>query len=180
MLYLNAEHWSLLTNYFGERRGTMKQIPLFTTLLLLAALTTGPALAQELIIFPAQGQSEEQMEKDKYDCYQWAKKETGFDPMEPPKATEPPPKQEAKKGGVVRGAALGAAVGGIVDGSDGAAKGAAAGGVVGGARRRSQRREQQYKEQQWAQEQAANYQQTRNTYNRAYSACLEGKGYTVK
>ncbi|MBW2220535.1 MAG: hypothetical protein JRF40_13780 [Deltaproteobacteria bacterium] len=116
----------------------------------------------------------------KYACYQWAKKETGFDPMEVPKATEPPPKEEAKKGGLVRGAAGGAIVGGIVGGSKGAKRGAAAGGVVGGARRQSQKRDQQHKEEQWAQEQAANYQKNRNTYNRAYAACLEGKGYTVK
>ena len=137
-------------------------------------------MAQEIIIFPAQGQSDEQIEKDKYDCYQWAKKETGFDPMEVPKATAPPPEQEAKRGGVLRGAAGGAIVGGIIDGSDGAKKGAAAGGVVGGARRHRQGREQQYKEDQWAQEQSAQYSQKRNTYNRAYGACLEGKGYTVK
>ena len=94
---------------------------------LFALSTIGPALAQEVIIFPSQGQSEEQMEKDKYECYQWAKKETGFDPMEIPKATAPPPKEEPQKGGLVRGAAGGAIVGGIIDGSDGAKKGAAAG-----------------------------------------------------
>ena len=33
---------------------------------------------------------------------------------------------------------------------------------------------------QWAQQQAANYAKNRDSYNRAYSACLEGKGYTVK
>ncbi|MBW2173334.1 MAG: hypothetical protein JRF64_01565 [Deltaproteobacteria bacterium] len=149
-------------------------------LLSIATLVAGPALAQELIIFPSQGQSDEQMEKDKYDCYQWAKKETGFDPMEVPKATEPPPKQEAKRGGLVRGAVGGAAIGGIIDGSDGAKKGAAAGGVLGGARRQTQKKEQRYKEEQWAQDQAAQYNQKRNTYNRAYAACLEGKEYTVK
>ena len=141
---------------------------------------TEPVLAQELIILPARGQGEEQMEQDKYTCYQWAKKETGFDPMEVPKATEPPPKEEPKKGGVLRGAAGGAIVGGIIDGSDGAKKGAAAGGVVGGVRRGRQSRAEEQKMEQWEQDQAAIYSQKRNTYNRAYSACLEGKGYTVK
>ena len=158
----------------------MNRIILCAMLVFVATLVAGPALAQELIIFPSQGQSDDQMEQDKYACYQWAKKETGFDPMEVPKATAPPPKEEPKKGGLVRGAAGGAIVGGIVGGSDGAKKGAAAGGVVGGARRRSQVRGQQQKEEQWAQEQAAQYSQKRNTYNRAYAACLEGKGYTVK
>ena len=68
----------------------------------------GEALAKELMVFPANGQGEEQMEKDKYECYSWAKKESGFDPMEIPKATEPPPQQQARGGGVVRGAAGGA------------------------------------------------------------------------
>jgi len=158
----------------------MNRMILCTILLFIATLVAGPALAQELIIYPNQGQSKDQMEKDKYDCYQWAKKETGFDPMEVPKATEPPPKEEPKKGGLVRGAAGGAIIGGIIDGSDGAKKGAAAGGVVGGARRQSQKREQQQKEDQWAQEQGAQYSKKRNAYNRALAACLEGKGYTVK
>ena len=158
----------------------MNRMILCTTLLFIATLVAGPALAQELFIFPSEGQSDDQMEQDKYSCYQWAKKETGFDPMEVPKATEAPPKEEPKKGGVVRGAALGAAVGGIAGGSSGAGKGAAAGGLIGGARRQGQSRSQAQKEEQWAQEQAAQYTQRRNTYNRAYSACLEGKGYTVK
>ena len=50
--------------------------------------------AQDLIIYPAVGQSEEQMEKDKFECYTWAIKETGFDPMETPTAIRPPPKKE--------------------------------------------------------------------------------------
>jgi hypothetical protein len=158
----------------------MKALKCVIMSLLIIVLTAGFALAQELIIFPNQGHSDEQMEQDKFSCYQWAKKETGFDPMEAPTATEAPPKEEPKKGGVVRGAAVGAAVGGIADGSDGAGKGAAAGAVLGGVRRRRQTIDQQQKQDQWAQEQTAGYQQRRDTYNRAYSACLEGKGYTVK
>jgi len=65
---------------------------------------SGEALGKELMVFPANGQGEEQMEKDKYECYSWAKKESGFDPMEIPKATEHPPQQQARGGGVVRGA----------------------------------------------------------------------------
>ena len=156
---------------------TIIQVAIFSFVISLIAEF---ALADELFIYPNQGQSQEQMEKDKYDCYQWAKKESGFDPMAPPTATEPPPQQSAPKGGLVRGAARGAAVGGIVDGSDGAKTGAAAGAAVGGMRRRSHNKQEAYKQKQWEQEQAANYQNNRNLYNRAYGACLEGKGYTVK
>ncbi len=164
----------------------MKKTIFITAFLFLATLIAGPALAQELVIYPAKGQSQDQMEKDKYECYRWAKEQTGFDPMQQPKATEPPPRQEPRKGGAVRGAARGAAVGygaGKVfgdSGSKGAKYGAATGAVVGGARRRSQQRQQQQAEQQWAQDQASEYTQQRNNYNRNHAACLEGRGYTVK
>jgi len=153
--------------------------------LLVATLIAGAAVAQELIIFPSQGQSQEQLEKDKFECYTWAKGQTGFDPMEVPKATAPPPQKEAQKGGVgrgaVRGAAVGVAAGAIAgDAGKGAAIGAASGGLMGGMRRRDQARQQGQAEQQWAQDQAAQYTKRRNEYNRAYAACLEGKGYTVK
>jgi hypothetical protein len=158
------------------------------SLLLILGLS-GPvgevALAQELIIYPSNGQTPEQQEKDEFDCYKWAKGQSGFDPMEVPKATAPPPQEEAKVGGVGRGAARGAvtglAVGAIAgDAGKGAAIGAAGGGLIGGARRRDQRAREEKKKEQWAQEQAANYQRNRSNYNRAYSACLEGRGYTVK
>ncbi len=154
--------------------------------LLLACSIPGWAVADDpQFIYPNKGQSAEQQEKDKYDCYEWGKGQTGFDPMKQPTATAPPPDQEAQQGGVVSGAAKGAvtgvAVGAIAgDAGKGAAIGAVAGGLFGGMRRRNQAKEEQYKDQQWADKQVANYQAQRDKYNRAYSACLEGRGYTVK
>ena len=153
--------------------------------LMIMTLFVGPALAQELIVYPAKGQSQEQQEKDKFECYQWAKQNTGFDPMQMPQATAPPPQQEAQQGGVVRGAARGAAVGAVGgaiagDAGKGAAIGAASGGLIGGMRRQDQRRRQQQAQDKLAQQKAAQYQKNRDNYNRAYSACLEGRGYTVK
>ena len=145
------------------------------------------AFAQsEMFIYPKEGQSDEQLEKDKFECYSWAKKQSGFDPMKVPQATAPPPKQEAKKGGALRGAAggalLGAAIGEIADDDPGkgAAIGAGAGALFGGVRRQKQVKQQKQAEQQWAREQTAQYEQNRNSYNRAYTACLEARGYTVK
>ena len=145
----------------------------------------GSALGADLIVYPAKNQSKDQMEKDKYDCYTWAKGQSKFDPMQTPTATAPPPEQQAPKGGVGRGAARGAAVGaavGSLDGEmgEGAKKGAVAGAMVGGMRRRHQRREEAQAEQQWAEKQATEYTGKRSEYDRAYGACLEGKGYTVK
>lgn len=143
-------------------------------------VAAGPAAAQDLMIYPKDGQDKEQQEQDEFQCYRWARGETGFDPMEVPTATEAPPQQQAKKGGVGRGAVRGAAVGGIVGGSDGAKTGAAAGGLVGGMRRGDQNRSEAQAQAQWEQEQAAIYAQNRNNYNRAYAVCLEGRGYTVR
>lgn len=141
---------------------------------------SGFASGQDLMVFPAQGQDAEQQGQDEYTCYGWAKEQSGFDPMALPTATEAPPQQEAQRGGVGRGAVGGAAVGAIVGGSDGAKKGAATGAVVGGARRNRQRQGEAQKQANWEQEQAQQYAAARTNYNRAYGACLEGKGYSVK
>lgn len=153
-------------------------------LVTLAFLLPGVSLGDDMYIYPNKGQSKEQLDKDKYECYGWAKGQTGFDPMAEPKATEPPPDQEAPQGGLVRGGARGAATGAVVgaiagDAGKGAAIGAAAGGLFGGMRRRDQQRREQAEQQQWADQQVANYQHNRDEYNRAYSACLKGRGYTV-
>jgi hypothetical protein len=143
------------------------------------ALTTATVYAaQEPIVFPAKGQSAQQTEQDKYSCYSWAKGQTGFDPMQVPTASAPPPE---KKGGAVKGAAVGA-VGGVAIGAiagnagKGAAIGAVSGGIIGGVRRAKSNKDQE----KYAQDQAAGYDQKRSTYNRAWGACMEGKGYTVK
>ena len=143
-------------------------------------VAAGPAAAQDLMIYPKDGQDKDQQEQDEFQCYRWSRDETGFDPMVVPTATAAPPQQEAKKGGVGRGAVRGAAVGGIIDGSDGAKTGAAAGALVGGMRRSSQNRSEAQAQAQWEQEQAQIYAQNRNNYNRAFAACLEGRGYTVR
>ena len=146
----------------------------------LVCIVPGLASAQEPIIYPNQNQDQAQQDKDKFECYDWAKGQSKFDPMAPPTATAPPPQQQAKRGGLVRGAARGAIIGGIVDGSDGAKTGAKAGGAIGGIRRVDQNQQEAQAQQHWEQQQAAQYQQGRDGYNRAYSACLEGRGYTVR
>ena len=166
----------------------MKGAMYLTILLCLAVLFVGAAVAQDFFIYPNKGQSQDQLERDKFECYSWAKQNTGFDPMETPRASAPPPQKEAQVGGVGRGAlrggALGVATGAIVGGKSGAKKGLAAGavggGLVGGMRRSDQKRREQQAQEQWAQQQAAEYTQKRNSYNRAFAACLEGRGYTVK
>lgn len=158
----------------------MKQTVVASLFIIAASSGINSALAADLMIFPAEGQSEEQLEQDKFACYGWAKKQTGFDPMVVPRATTPPPSKEKKSGGVIRGALGGAALGVLLgDSSKAAKRGAAAGGLVGGVRQGSANSNTEKANAQWEQEQAANYANNRNLYNRAYGACLQGKGYTV-
>jgi hypothetical protein len=134
--------------------------------------------AQSLVVYPAKGQSDAKMEKDKAECYTWAVKESGYDPAtaQQTAATTSGPKGERVKGGA-RGAAGGAAIGAIAgDAGKGAAIGATAGGMRGGMKARQEKREEQ-SEQQKAQ---AQRELNTSSYNKAYGACLEGRGYTVK
>lgn len=153
------------------------------------AMVAVPCLAQQqqdFIVYPAKGQSPQQTEQDKFECYSWAKQQTGFDPMAMPTATSAPPpdSQASTGGGMVKGGAVGA-LGGLAIGSlsghagEGAAIGAAAGGLFGGLRARQQQEQAQQAQQQWADQQASQYMQKRDYYNRAYKACLTGRGYTV-
>ncbi len=135
------------------------------------------SMADELMIFPNADQAPEQQEQDKFACYSWAKDQSAFDPMAPPTATEAPPQEGARKGGIGRGLVRGAAIGAI---AGDAGKGAAAGAAIGGMRRQDQKRKEQQQRQQWEQEQQRIYAENRNRYNRAYAACLEGKNYTVR
>ena len=138
-------------------------------------------MANDLMIFPANGQTPEQLEQDKYGCYSWAKGQTGFDPMAVPTASTPPPSQQKKSGGAARGA-LGGAVLGVIVGDSGksAGRGAVAGGLIGGVRQGSANSATDQKTKEWEQRETNKYVNDRNQYNRAYGACLEGKGYTVK
>jgi outer membrane lipoprotein SlyB len=142
------------------------------------------AQAQDPIVYPSQGQSNDQIEQDKYQCYNWAKQQTGFDPMQVPTATSaPPPKQSeghGAVGGAARGALGGLAVGAIAgDKKKGAKIGAVSGGLVGGMRRNDAQKQNKKQQKQWEKQQTSNYANQRNNYNRAYSACLGGRGYTV-
>jgi len=144
-----------------------------------AALLVSVSLAaQDLMVYPAKGQSQDQQEQDQFQCYTWARDRTGFDPMEVPRASSAEPEQKGGAGrGALGAAAAGAVVGAIAgDTKQGALIGGALGGLTGGARRASSNKDRQ----QWEQQQAQQYAQRRTEYNRAYAACLEGRGYTVK
>ena len=162
----------------------MKGMFLFICFLLLLLGLPPAAPALDFFVFPGQGQSEEQMQRDKVECQIWAQNQTGFNPLATPTATTPPPAREAPRGGLLRGGARGAAIGAVGgaiggDAGRGAAIGASTGALFGGMRRSDQLRQEQQAQQQWAQQQAADHAQAREQFNRAMKACLQGKGYTV-
>jgi hypothetical protein len=149
-----------------------------------------------LFVFPAKNQTTTQQSGDEGACFDWAKSQTGIDPMniKPPAPPEPSQQQQeqaanagngARARGAARGAAGGAIVGAITgDAGGGAAVGAAVGTMAGGAAKRNAKKQaaaQQQQQQQAAEQQAQAWvAQQKATYNKAFSACMEGKGYTVK
>jgi hypothetical protein len=151
--------------------------------IIVLALIAGPAaLAQQPLIYPSKGQSADQQNKDQGECYVWAKQQTGIDPVAVAQTSSSQPPPAGPQGERVRGAAGGAVAGAVIGGvaNDDAGKGAAVGAVVGtmagGARqRRTARAQEQQTQQAQAQSQGA-----MATYNRAFAACMEGRGYVVK
>jgi hypothetical protein len=139
--------------------------------------------AQQLgvFVYPAKNQPAEQQRAEETECYGWAQKQTGIDPTAPPPAP-PPPEQKTADGSAVKGAAGGALVGtavGAIAGDTG--EGAAIGAVAGALRGRRMKKQKDKQEQQAHQQQVAAQQtQVQETFKKAYGACLEGKGYTVK
>jgi Glycine zipper len=151
-----------------------------------APLVLSMALATaQPYIYPNQGQSPQQEQFDKGQCYSWAVQQTGFDPANPQVAMAPPPGMPAPQGGMFRGAAGGAAlgaVGGAIGGDVGerAAMGAGMGALFGALRRAKERRQEEQAMQSYETQQQGAISQGRSNYERAFGACMAGRGYTVR
>lgn len=157
---------------------------LVTTAAAVAMVASTGLSAQELFIYPNDGQSAEQQQKDRYECHVWAAEQTGFDPTRAVTALPTAPAQGDKNdvGSLIGGAALGTAVGAIAgkDIAESAAIGAGA--SVLGSRlknKRAQQKAQKAYEADIAFNQAYATSK-RADYDRAMGACLTGRGYTVK
>ena len=119
--------------------------------------------APKVFVYPTKGQSKDQQGKDTAECNQWAAEQAP--PSGAPTGTGT--HGRAVVGGAAKGAAVGAALGAI---GGNAGKGAAAGAVVGGVGgRRGSKRQQQ-----------AAQAGEQNDLARAFAACMESRGYTVK
>lgn len=163
-----------------------------------------PSMSIGVFTFARNGQSADQQLKDESECYGLAKQRTGIDPQAPApagksaeqKAAEQKAAAESasgKKGGAVGGAARGAAGGAAIGAIAGdAGKGAAAGAVAGTMRGSMAQRQANAAAQKQAAAQAAAKQQKEeeqmklahaeglDTFQRAFAACMDARGYSVK
>jgi hypothetical protein len=135
----------------------------------------------KLYVYPSKGQSKQQQKEDEFECYKWAMEQSGIDPLNPPKV-EAAPQETGPTGGAVIGAAKGAAGGAAIGAIAGdAGKGAAIGAVAGAIGGRRQGKQAQAQQNQQAQAQtAAKEQEIKDSFKKAFTVCIEGKGYTVK
>jgi hypothetical protein len=142
-----------------------------------------------LFVYPGSGQDAAKQTQDENECYLWARGQSGVNPTAPPTQAVTPdvPKGGAVKG-AARGAAKGAAVGAVSDerhigdeGSLDAGEGAAAGAAVGAAKgRRAQKKAEKQATAQAQQAAQTQDVQAKETFKKAWGACLEGRGYSVK
>ncbi len=136
-----------------------------------------------VVVYPAQGQTPEQLERDRYECHIWAVQQTGFDPSRPGlppgervvvQPANPPGSGTAV--GAIAGAILGAALAGPRDAGFGAVFGGVTGAAIGSASDANAQAQanvaQAQANQNYAQGQAA-----ASNYRRAISACLDARGY---
>ncbi len=134
----------------------------------------------KLAVFPANKQTHQQQKEDEFECYLWAMEQTGIDPLNLPKVDAQV--ESGPNGGAVRGAAGGAVAGTAIGAIAGdAGKGAAIGATAGAMKGMKSGRQAQARQNQQAQNQAAaTEEETKNNFIKAFSACMEGKNYSVK
>jgi len=154
----------------------------------IAPVPPAAALASNVYFYPAQGQSAQQQDRDKYECHTWAVQQSGFDPSAPNApphmrvvvAPGPPP-GAGVAAGAVTGAVLGAAVSRPWEAGQGALIGALAGAAIGGIAESAAAQQQQLSASANASNaRAAELERQASNYRRAISACLEARGYNVR
>ena len=109
--------------------------------------------------YPTKGQSPEQQARDANECRGWAHQQTGYDPTTDTAKGAGVGLAIGAIGGAATGAALGAASGNAGKGAAIGATVGAVGGTAAGA--------------------GYGYSKSKESYDRAYAACMGGRGYSV-
>jgi outer membrane lipoprotein SlyB len=149
-----------------------------------------PPAATQVFVYASGGQTPAQLDRDRYECHLWAVRQSRYDPSLPDLAPHQrvevvamPPPGTSTLAGAATGAIIGAAVSSPYHSGDGAAVGAVAGAMLGAvadsARAQEANRINQANRAQDMRLLALREEQA-TAYRRAVSACLEGRGYTVK
>ncbi|MBI3561189.1 MAG: glycine zipper 2TM domain-containing protein [Gammaproteobacteria bacterium] len=149
-----------------------------------------PPPSTQIYFYPTHGQTKPQQDRDRYECYLWATKQSGFNPSQAGlaphqrievKPVSPPGTDTAA--GAIGGAVVGSLLSSPHDNGQGMVFGAITGGLLGAAsdaaRQQQTEQLQQHFDANDAQQYARLEQQAR-AYRRAMSACLEGRGYSVQ
>ncbi len=149
-----------------------------------------PEVSSEVYFYPNHGQGPAQQDRERFECYLWAKQQSAFDPSAPHLAPhqrlrivpQPPPGQNTVVGALT-GAAVGALIGSPGNTAEGAIIGAMAGATLGAIsdaarQQRADEIQKQYDLQSTSQYAELDRQSRR--YRRAMGACLEGRGYSVR
>jgi uncharacterized protein YcfJ len=173
-------------------RGLRYAVPATAALALAACVTPPPRTyavpappPQRVFVYPANGQSPEQTDRDRYECHVWAVQQTGVDPSR----TDANPYERVvvqpanpPGSGTVAGAIGGAIIGSIIGGPRNAGAGLLIGGATGaiiGSAADSQAQQQAQQTQAQINASAAQGRARADSYKRAVGACLTGRGYTV-
>jgi outer membrane lipoprotein SlyB len=162
-------------------------LAIFSVLLLAPVVASAPPSSSlspnsvlGVFVYPQKSQSGTQQQKDESECYASAEQRTGYYPYGEPPSPKPGASMQGNAvRGAAHGAAMGAAVGAITGGNAGS--GAAAGALVGGVAGRHQQKVANAQAQAKAEAMAKQeHAQHMDTLRRAYSACLDARGYSVK
>lgn len=134
-----------------------------------------------MYVFPNDSQDQATQDADESACYKWAIQQTGYDPLNPTQVVAEKV-DTSLDGSAVKGAARGAVGGaaiGAIAGDTG--KGAGIGAVAGGVRgRRAKKTSDQHQQQANNAAASSKSEELLNDYKKAFSVCMEGKGYTIK
>ncbi|HTU68075.1 MAG TPA: glycine zipper 2TM domain-containing protein [Steroidobacteraceae bacterium] len=157
------------------------------------AVDAPPAVAPDadIYVYPTKGQSEKQLDRDRYECHNWAVAQSHYNPSDPHLAphqqiqvVEMPAPGRDTAVGAVTGAVIGSSVGGRHDNGGATVAGAIVGAMIGGAsdaaRQRAATQQVSTRVSAEAEAERAKLERQASDYRRAISACLEGRGYTVK
>lgn len=144
--------------------------------------------APPLYFYPTRAQTEPLQDRDRYECYRWAVRETGTDPGMTPLRQAPvrmaqaaPVRSDAGDvlGGAATGALVGAALSSPRHAGGNAVLGAIFGAVVGAAA--GEARNRAIDGAQARQDAAvARARAPQDNFRRAMAACMQGRGYTVQ